>query len=208
MTLEEVKEFIEENKDNEEVQNYIRGFVTSDRVGEFLNDEDGKKMLQPKMDKYFNKGLETWKENNLQGLVDEKIKELYPEEDPKDLELKKLQQRVEEMEREAQREKLRNQALKIATERNLPTELVDYFIGENEETTLKNLETFEETFTDNLETKVKERLKGNSYTPPEGGNTTVKNPYSKEHWSLTKQAELESKDPEKAKQLKEIADKE
>ena len=35
MTLEEVKKFIEENKDNEEVQDYIRGFITSDRVEEF-----------------------------------------------------------------------------------------------------------------------------------------------------------------------------
>lgn len=207
MTLEEVKKFIEENKDNEEVQSYIRGFITSDRVEEFLNNEDGKKILQPKLDKNFNKGLETWKENNLNKLVDEKIKELYPEEDPKDLELKKLRQEMEEMKREAEREKLRNKALKIATEKNLPTDMVDFFIGENEETTLKNLEVFEETFTNNLEVKIKERLKQNSYTPPSGENTTPKNPYLKETWSLTEQADLESKDPNKAKKLREIAEK-
>ena len=122
--------------------------------------------------------------------------------------MKKLQQRIEEMEKEALKEKLRNQALKIATERNLPTDLVDYFIGENEEDTLKNLETFEKTFTENLETKVKERLKQDSYTPPAGESAPADNPYKAETWSLTKQAELESKDPEKAKQLRELANKE
>ncbi len=207
MTLEEVKKFIDENKDDKEVQNYIRGFITADRVENFLNGEDGKKVLQPRMDKYFTKGLDTWKENNLPKLVDEKIKELYPEEDPKDLELKKLRQEMEEMKREAELEKLRNQALKIATEKNLPTDMVDFFIGENEETTLNNLEIFEKTFTENLESKVKERLKDNSYTPPSGESTASKNPYLKETWSLTEQAELESKDPDKAKQLREIAEK-
>lgn len=48
--------------------------------------------------------------------------------------------------------------------------MVDYFIGQDEESTNKNLETLEKVFTGKLETTVKERLKDNSYTPPSGGN--------------------------------------
>ncbi|NFM19247.1 DUF4355 domain-containing protein, partial [Clostridium sporogenes] len=113
---------------------------------------------------------ETWKSNNLESLVNEKIKELYPEEDPKDNELKKLKQEMENMKKETLKKELTNKALKIATEKGLPTELVDYFIGQDEESTNKNLETLEKVFTGKLETTVKERLKDNSYTPPSGGN--------------------------------------
>ncbi len=212
MTKKELLELIEKLEDDDKITDIpelANVFGSLDTFkGKIEKDKDFKSFIDSLKDKHLNKGLETWKENNLDKLVDEKIKELYPEEDPKDLELKKLKQEMENMKREAQIEKLRNKALKIATERNLPTDLVDYFIGENEETTLKNLETFEETFTHNLEVKVKERLKQDSYTPPSGEGASVNNPYKTETWSLTEQAELETKDPEKAKKLKEIAEKE
>ncbi|MCF4017049.1 DUF4355 domain-containing protein [Clostridium sporogenes] len=98
------------------------------------------------------------------------MKELYPEEDPKDNELKKLKLEMENMKKETLKKELSNKALKIATEKGLPTDLVDYFIGQDEESTNKNLETLEKVFTDKLETTVKERLKDNSYTPPSGGS--------------------------------------
>lgn len=99
--------------------------------------------MDSEKDKYNSKALDTWKDNNLQSLIDEKIKELYPEDDPKDLELKKLQQEMENMKKETFKKELTNKALKIATEKGLPTDLVDYFIGQDEEATNKNLETLE-----------------------------------------------------------------
>lgn len=133
-------------------------------------DKEFKSYIDSLKDQHLSKGLETWKSNNLESLVNEKIKELYPEEDPKDNELKKLKQEMENMKKETLKKELTNKALKIATEKGLPTELVDYFIGQDEESTNKNLETLEKVFTGKLETTVKERLKDNSYTPPSGGN--------------------------------------
>ena len=172
MTKKELLELIKDLEDDDsidEISELASKFGSLDTFKKKIEeDKEFKSFIDSVKDKHASKSLETWKENNLDKLIDEKIKEMYPEEDPKDLELKKLKQEMENMKREAKREKLRNQALKIATEKGLPTDLVDYFIGENEETTLKNLETFEKTFTENLETKVKERLKDNSYTPPSG----------------------------------------
>ena len=108
---------------------------------------------------------------------------------------------MENMKKEALKKELTNKALKIATEKGLPTDLVDYFIGQDEETTNKNLETLEKVFTNKLETTVKERLKDNSYTPPSGGDG-VTNPWSKEHFNLTKQAQILKENPELAAQLK------
>ncbi|MEY8417052.1 DUF4355 domain-containing protein [Tissierella praeacuta] len=170
MDFNEVKQFIEENKDNEEVKNYIGGFITSDRVESFLNNDDGKKLLQPKLDSYFTKGLETWKGNNLEKLLDEEIKKRFPEKDVKDIELEKLRVELEKIKADATRKELMNRALIIADEKKLPKDLIEFFIGNDEETTIKNLEALEGVFSKHTETLVQERLKVNAYEPPSGGD--------------------------------------
>ncbi len=177
MLKSELLKLIESIEDNGEVDEILKGtdFAKSMlSLDNFKNlvatDKDFKSFMDSENDKYNSKALETWKANNLQKLIDDKVKELYPEEDPKDTELVKLKQEMENMKKETLKKELTNKALKIATEKGLPTDLVDYFIGQDEETTNKNLETLEKVFTNKLETTVKERLKDNSYTPPSGGN--------------------------------------
>lgn len=175
MEFNDVKEFIESNKDNEEVQGYISGLseITTDRVEEFLNNEDGKKLLQPKLDSYFTKGLDTWKGNNLETLIDEEIKARFPEKDVKDVELEKVKAELEKIKADANRKELTNKALLIADEKKLPKDLVDYFIGEDEKATIENLEKLEGVFGQHIEKIVDERLKGNSYEPPKSNNETL-----------------------------------
>lgn len=175
MDLQEIKNYIETNSDKEEVKNYIGGFITSDRVENFLNSEDGKKLLQPKLDSYATKAIkshdEKFKASELPKLLDEEIKKRFPETDPKDIELSKLKSEIDKMQKESLRKDLTNKAIKIATDKKLPVELVDYLIGESEEITTKNIETLEKVFGTHVETLVQERLKGNSYTPPSGGTS-------------------------------------
>ncbi|WP_061293668.1 DUF4355 domain-containing protein [Clostridium botulinum] len=208
MLKSELLKLIESIEDNGEVDeilkstDFAKSILSLDNFKNLVaTDKDFKSFMDSEKDKYNSKALDTWKTNNLQSLIDEKIKELYPEDDPKDLELKKLQQEMENMKKETLKKELTNKALKIATEKGLPTDLVDYFIGQDEEATNKNLETLEKVFTDKLETTVKERLKDNSYTPPSGG-AGVNNPWSKEHFNLTKQAQVLKENPELAAQLK------
>ena len=149
---------------------FAKSLINVDNFKELIHtDKSFRSFMDSMNDRYSTKALETWKENNLQKLIDEKIKELYPEDDPKDLELKKVQQELERMKREAQTEKLRTVALKTASEKKLPTDLVDYFLGQDEDSTLENLNKLEKIMTSHLETQVKERLKDNSYIPPKGG---------------------------------------
>ncbi|MDK2800573.1 MAG: hypothetical protein PWQ70_2192 [Clostridiales bacterium] len=173
MNLEEIKKYLEENKDNDDVKAFVQGLnpITKERIETFVRTEkEGKSWLDSQNDKYFQKALETWKTNNLQKLIDEKIKELYPEEDPKDIELKKMKQEIEKMKKEKQRESLLNKALKIADEKKLPKDILDYFIADNEENTLKNLDSLEKVFSTHVENLVNERLKSGNYTPPKGGS--------------------------------------
>ncbi|WP_035293792.1 DUF4355 domain-containing protein [Clostridium sp. KNHs214] len=212
MLKSELLELIKDIADDKDVDETLATSELATKFGgldmfkqKINTDKDFKSFIDSLKDTHLTKGLETWKANNLQNLIDEKIKELYPEDDPKDNELKKLKQEMENMKKEKIKEQLTNKALKIATEKGLPADLVDYFIGQDEETTNKNLETLEKVFTDKLETTVKERLKDNSYTPPAGGTPTTNNPWSKEHFNLTKQAQILKENPELAAQLKNAA---
>ncbi|GAA0061728.1 DUF4355 domain-containing protein [Clostridium sp. CTA-1] len=176
MLKSELLKLIESIEDSEEVDEALKGtdFAKSMlSLDNFKNlvatDKDFKSFMDSEKDKYNSKAFETWKTNNLQNLIDEKIKELYPEDDPKDNELVKLKQEMENMKKEKIKEQLTNKALKKMTDEGLPTDLVDFLVGVDEDSTVKNIDLFKEKFTDKLETTVKERLKDSSYTPPSGG---------------------------------------
>ena len=72
------------------------------------------------------------------------------------------------MEQEKQREVLKNKALTVASERKLPiTNIVDLLLGKDEESTLENIGRIETVFGDSVQSAVEERLKSNSYIPPQ-----------------------------------------
>jgi hypothetical protein len=171
MTIEnfkEVTDYFETNKDSEEVKGYIGGLnpVTPDRATAFLDTEDGKRLLQPKLDTYHSKSLESWKTNNVPKLVDEEVNKRFPKADPRDIALAKITSDFEAMKNEAARKDLTFKALKTATEKKLPTDLIDFFVGNDEETTSKNLEKFIATMAAHDEAIKTEFAKSNSYTPP------------------------------------------
>lgn len=171
--FDEVKAYFEANKDNENVKGYVGSFINSDRVNNFLNTDDGKKFLQPMLDKYHSKGLETWKTNNLSKLVDEEVKKRFPDADPKDIELKKLQAQIDQMQNDSKRKDLTNKTLKQFQDKQLPTELVDFIIGQDEEATNKNIEMLTALFAKHDEAIKTEFAKGNSYVPPKGDKSNL-----------------------------------
>jgi hypothetical protein len=205
MNLNEVKQFIEQNKDNEEVKAYLQGFnrLTVEGVQKFVNEnQDAKKWMDSEKDKHFNKGLETWLQKTFPSKLEEEIKKRYPDEDPKDKAYKEVLLKLEQMENEKKREALKNKALTIATEKKLPVSITDFFIGLDDDSTLSNLTRLEEVWNTYVQTAVDERLKSGSYTPPKDNNSyTGSNPWKKETFNLTQQAKILKENPELAKQL-------
>lgn len=172
MSLEQIRELIEQNKENEDVKAYLQGLnpLTVEGVTSFISQNvDAKKWFDSEKDKHYNKAFETWKGNNFEKLVDEEIRKRFPEKDVKDIELEKVKAELERIKADALRKELTNKALIVADEKKLPKDLVDYFIGNDEENTTKNLEKLESVFSKHIETLVQERLKKGAYTPPTGG---------------------------------------
>lgn len=151
---------MENQNTNNEQQNEVE--ITSDAVQAYLETDEGKKLLQPMLDKYHTKGLESWKKNNLQKLVDEEVGKKFPADTPEQKALKELQQELENMKREKAYESVRNKALKFSTEKQLPIEIIDLLVSHEEEATFKNLEVVESVFSSHVQklvdAEVKKRL--------------------------------------------------
>ena len=147
MDIKEVQEFIKTNADKPEVKEYVKGFITPDGVKSFIESEEGMKVVQPKLDQYFTKGLETWKTNNLQKIVDEQVNkvvtEKYPTETEEQKRLHKLETDLLAETSKRQRAEMLMSATSEANKKGLPADLVKYFVGNDENSTKAALQDFE-----------------------------------------------------------------
>jgi hypothetical protein len=172
MDIAEVQTYLDTNKDLPEVKSYIGGLVSPDRVTAYLDSEDGKKLLQPRLDTYQSKGLKTWQDNNLTKMVDEEVKKRFPDADPKDVAMAQLKAEFENMKNSTLKEKLTNKTLKQFQELKLPNELVDFIVSD-EESTKKNIEMLKNLFATHDEAIKTEFAKAHSYTPPNGDKSAL-----------------------------------
>ncbi|HHC5785883.1 TPA: DUF4355 domain-containing protein [Staphylococcus aureus] len=161
MNIEEVKSFFEEHKDDKEVKDYLNGLktVSVDDVKGFLDTEEGKRFIQPELDRYHSKGLESWKEKNLENLIEKEVQKRNPEQSEEQKRISALEKELEKRDAEAKREKLRSNALGKAQELNLPTSLVDRFLGDSDEDTEQNLKALKETFDKYVQEGVESKFK-------------------------------------------------
>lgn len=172
MNIEEVKSFFEEHKDDKEVKDYLKGLktVSVDDVKGFLDTEEGKRFIQPELDRYHSKGLESWKEKNLEDLIEQEVRKRNPEQSEEQKRISALEQELEKRNAEAKREKLRSNALGKAQELNLPTSLVDRFLGDSDEDTEQNLKALKETFDKYVQKGVESKFKSSGRDVKESRN--------------------------------------
>ncbi|HDG5463229.1 DUF4355 domain-containing protein [Staphylococcus aureus] len=172
MNIEEVKSFFEEHKDDKEVKDYLNGLKTVS-VGDvkgFLDTEEGKRFIQPELDRYHSKGLESWKEKNLENLIEQEVQKRNPEQSEEQKRISALEKELEKRDTEAKREKLRSNALGKAQELNLPTSLVDRFLGDSDEDTEQNLKALKETFDKYVQKGVESKFKSSGRDVKESQN--------------------------------------
>lgn len=170
----EITEYFNTNKDSEDVKNFMGSLINVDNVKNFLaTNEDGKKYINSYADTRVTKGIETFKQNNLEKLINDEIAKRNPSQDPKDVALQELKAEMEKMKTESARKDLTNKALKVAQEKKLPTDLVNYFIGQDEESTNNNLEVLSKALETYTQKTKEEILKSGAYTPPKENKITT-----------------------------------
>ncbi|MGT0298944.1 capsid assembly scaffolding protein Gp46 family protein [Staphylococcus aureus] len=117
------------------------------------------------------KGLESWKEKNLEDLIEREVRKRNPEQSEEQKRISALEQELEK--RDARRQNVRScrsNALGKAQELNLPTSLVDRFLGDSDEDTEQNLKALKETFDKYVQKGVESKFKSSGRDVKESRN--------------------------------------
>lgn len=175
MDLQELKQYLESNKDNSDVQAVLNEFktVSEEDVRSYLDTDEGKRFIQPTLDRYHNKSLQTWKDNNLQNLVEDEVAKRNPQETEEQKRIRLLEEQLENRDKESKRKDLETKALKLAQDKALPTEIVNFFVGEDEETTSANLDTLKQHLDATIQAQVDERFKSGGRDVIDGVSASV-----------------------------------
>ena len=173
---------IENAKDDEDINSLLTGTdieetfkgegATLDNFKEKIkSDKDFKAFMESENDKYHNKALKTWKENNLEKELEPFIKEKYP-----DLITDPTQKKLLELEKELAKEKAANtrkdlltESVKYANEKGIKLKAIDKFLGDDLDSTKANLDDLAEDWSKGIESVVEQKMKSNSYIPGMGG---------------------------------------
>lgn len=180
MKKSELLKLIQGAKDDEDINSLLGGTdieetfkasgLTLEAFKGKLKDKDFKAFLESENDKYFNKALGTWKENNLEKELEPFIKEKYPDlvTDPTQKKLLELEKELEKERAANARKDLLTEAVKYANEKGIKLKSLDKFLGEDLDTTKANLDALAEDWSKGIESVVDEKMKKSSYIPGTG----------------------------------------
>jgi hypothetical protein len=138
LTIEQVREWLAENKDTEPVKAFFAEIVpkveiTADAVSPFLETPAGQQLIQPIADKRVSDALKTYKEGHyadeLKADVAKKILELNPTETPAAKEIREIREELETEKKARKGDSLRRQIVEEAAKENVPSWWVDDFSG-------------------------------------------------------------------------------
>lgn len=145
---------------------------TLEGVQRFLSEnEDAKKWQSSQLDSHFTKSLKTWKENNLTKEVEKEIAKRFPAETEEQKKIREMQLKIEQMEAENKKKDLFASATKKANEVGLPIDMVDFLIGNDEETTIANIDKIHNIFNNHINKGVDERFKQRGSNPAGTGGS-------------------------------------
>jgi hypothetical protein len=137
--------------------------ITNEGFVELLK---GNTDLSKIIDERTSASINTWQKNNLDKIYAERYAKEHPEETEEQKRIKALEIKAAENEQHAKRADMRTSTLKVMQDKGLPTDVMDFFIGENEEKTLANLALLEAAFDADRKKTRTDVLKENGRTIP------------------------------------------
>lgn len=145
----------------------LQSGLTLNAFKEKMNEPEFKSFLDSIKDKHFEKALETWKSNNLQTIInDEVLKATGKKKTPEQLKIEELEKRMLESEAKAKKAERIAKYKDVLAEKKIPMEMIEYFLTDDEETTMTRIDNFKTFVDDIVNTSVKEKIASGSYTPP------------------------------------------
>lgn len=139
--------------------------IDVESVKAFLDTEEGKALIQPKLDSHTTKGLETFKAKTLPKLVEEEVAKRNPEETPEQKRIRELEEKLNAQEVNTFKAELKSKTVNELTSKGLPVELSAMLEFDSEETMRDSIKQFEDIFRSYVDKAVDGRLKESGKTP-------------------------------------------
>jgi hypothetical protein len=160
LTFEDVKNYIESNYEKQDIQDFF-----SSKFKNYVDTDRGRELIQPTLDRYVSKGIETFKAKTLPTIIDEEVTKRMPAETPEQRRIRELEDKLNNQEKDSFKKDLKNNAMKLLNEKGLPTILADYLNGDTIEGIRHCINNLEVEWTLGLEDKVNNKLKSLGKTP-------------------------------------------
>lgn len=159
MLKKELLELINEVEENSEIDEII----LNNGFNELLASN---KDIQSLVDGKVTKGIESFKKKSMPKLIEAEIlKRTGETETPEAKAIRELQQKLDAMEKEKARAEMVAKFKDTLIDKKIPSKLIDFVLGDDEETTTANIELFEDSMKNYINSQVSEKL-NNGYKPP------------------------------------------
>ena len=176
-----------------------------------MTKEEYEKALNSEADKRVSQALKTsqakweteFKEKlEIERAEAEKLAKLSESEKQKVI-FEKQQSELEESKRSFQNERVKFEAVKIMTDKQVPISFIDILVSKDAETTYANIDNFKSNFDAAVQKAVEERFKGGGREVNNSNSKTTSgvNPWKSESFNLTLQGKMLKENPELAKSL-------
>ena len=178
MLKTELLALINDVEDNAQIDEIILG----NGFAKPITDVDGlnsllasNKELQGLFDKKVTTGIENFKKNGMQKLIEaEVLKRTGKDETPEQKEIRELKERLDKADKEKARAEMVAKFKDVLTEKKIPSNMIDFLLAQDEETTGANIELFQNSMKQYIDSEVKAKLGDSEYIPPTNGGQTGK----------------------------------
>lgn len=203
MLKSELLELVKDIDDSTDIDEVIsKSYLTLDNFKSKLDESEFKSFLDSQKDKHSSKAiataLENFKAKDMQKLIDaEVLKRTGDNETPEQKQIRELQQQFEALQKEKTHAEMVSKYKDVLNEKKIPSQLVDFLLADDEDITNANIDLFENSMKTFIDSKVEERMKDTSYTPPENKGDTKA--ITKEEFlkmDLIKQSNFANENPE------------
>ena len=179
MKKSEIVDLLKDLADDAEIDETVKGNaalaklfekgLTLDDVKNFMEtNEDGQKYLQSYGDKRVTDGIKTWKDKNLQTIInDEVLKATGKKKTPEQLKMEELEKKFNESEAKRIAAENTGKLKDMLTTAGLdPVKTIEFFNINNMDNIEKSIGNFKAIIDEQVKADVKEQMSAGNYTPP------------------------------------------
>lgn len=185
--MEEKNQSMETTEKEEKLTDNINGSVGEISLEQFKKAIDDNLEIKGYFDSLvdktvntrLNKGIESWKEQNLNNLIENEINKRYPQKTAAEKEFEKHQAELNKVIEEKENLKLQIKYQEIMSKNELPLEVLKFIAGKDIDSTLSNIEQFKGIVADLVSKEVRKKIIEN---PPIPEKSQGRYNYSESMW--------------------------